>query len=60
MAQSKSDLAKQPLVFMLTRTREVIHADVSWDAVTAIQSRQVDTHRVGMTVVHLSCTLIDI
>lgn len=45
---------------IMLRTREVIHTDVSWDAVTAIQPRQVDTHGVGMTIVHFSCTLINI
>ena len=47
-------------LLMLTCTREVVHANVSWDTVTAIWARQVDTHSVGMTVMHLSCALINI
>lgn len=37
-----------------------IHSDEAWQAVTAMTAGQVDTHCVGLAVVHLRRTLIDI
>lgn len=37
-----------------------VHSDEAWQAVTAMAARQVDTHRVGLAVMHLGRTLINI
>lgn len=37
-----------------------IHSDEAWQTVTAMAAGQVDTHSVGLAVMHLGWTLIDI
>lgn len=37
-----------------------VHSDEAWQTVTAMAAGQVDTHRVGLAVMHLGHTLINI
>lgn len=37
-----------------------IHSGETWQAITPMVARKVDAHRVGLTVMHLRCTLINI
>lgn len=37
-----------------------IHSNEAWQTVTAMAARQVDTHSVGLAVMHLGHTLVDI
>lgn len=38
----------------------LVHSDESWQAVAEMAAWQVDTHCVGLAVMHLGCTLINI
>ena len=38
----------------------LVHSDEAWQTVTAMAAGQVDAHRVGLAVMHLRRTLVNI